>query len=162
MPSPTQQRGSGEKRRLDVPQTGRAAGFLFLRAGRTARNRGRAAGRGHDSGPPPAITQVVNIGNAPRLKFSRTVDPARFPFPISSYRMPPVPRAPSRLGGLQIRVGRFDSGSRLQTQAAVAQLVERNLAKVEVESSRLFCRSSSKRESAERFPFFASCARYNS
>ena|GEM_PF-3025258 len=44
--------------------------------------------------------------------------------------------------GLQIRVGRFDSGSRLQIHdAAVAQLVERNLAKVEVESSRLFCRS---------------------
>ena len=43
--------------------------------------------------------------------------------------------------GLQIRVGRFDSGSRLQEHAAVAQLVERNLAKVEVESSRLFCRS---------------------
>jgi hypothetical protein len=29
----------------------------------------------------------------------------------------------------------------LQFVAAVAQLVERNLAKVEVESSRLFCRS---------------------
>jgi hypothetical protein len=31
---------------------------------------------------------------------------------------------------LQIRVGRFDSGSRLQKFAAVAQLVERYLAKV--------------------------------
>ena len=40
--------------------------------------------------------------------------------------------------------------------AAVAQLVERNLAKVEVESSRLFCRSKIKRESAGRFPFFVS------
>ncbi len=29
----------------------------------------------------------------------------------------------------------------MQERAAVAQLVERNLAKVEVESSRLFCRS---------------------
>jgi hypothetical protein len=44
--------------------------------------------------------------------------------------------------GLQIRLARFDSGSRLQKlQAGVAQLVERNLAKVEVESSRLFSRS---------------------
>ena len=43
--------------------------------------------------------------------------------------------------GLQIRVDRFDSGSHLKDFAAVAQLVERNLAKVEVESSRLFCRS---------------------
>ena len=40
--------------------------------------------------------------------------------------------------------------------AAVAQLVERNLAKVEVESSRLFCRSKIKRESELRFPFFVS------
>ena len=56
--------------------------------------------------------------------------------------------------GLQSRVPRFDSGSRLQKIiAAVAQLVERNLAKVEVESSRLFCRSRQKRESAAmRFP----------
>ncbi len=38
--------------------------------------------------------------------------------------------------------------------AAVAQLVERNLAKVEVESSRLFCRSRKKREGREAFPFF--------
>jgi hypothetical protein len=37
--------------------------------------------------------------------------------------------------------------------AAVAQLVERNLAKVEVESSRLFCRSSFPGES-DRFPPF--------
>ena len=37
--------------------------------------------------------------------------------------------------------------------AAVAQLVERNLAKVEVESSRLFCRSSIQRgKSVTRFP----------
>ena len=45
--------------------------------------------------------------------------------------------------GLQIRLGRFDSASRLQelVDAGVAQLVERNLAKVEVESSRLFSRS---------------------
>ena len=39
--------------------------------------------------------------------------------------------------------------------AAVAQLVERNLAKVEVESSRLFCRSSYQRgKSGTRFPPF--------
>src|SRR6185503_16071430 len=39
--------------------------------------------------------------------------------------------------------------------AAVAQLVERNLAKVEVESSRLFCRSSFAGEAAlKRFPPF--------
>jgi hypothetical protein len=44
--------------------------------------------------------------------------------------------------GLQIRIAQFDSGSRLQKlHAGVAQLVERNLAKVEVESSRLFSRS---------------------
>ena len=55
-----------------------------------------------------------------------------------------VPRLSSQNRGLQIRVGRFDSGSRLQEFAAVAQLVERNLAKVEVESSRLFCRSKKK------------------
>jgi hypothetical protein len=36
--------------------------------------------------------------------------------------------------------------------AAVAQLVERNLAKVEVESSRLFCRSSFS-EGKRGFPF---------
>ena len=55
--------------------------------------------------------------------------------------------------GLQIRVGRFDSGSRLQDSAGVAQLVERNLAKVEVASSRLVSRSSQKRESQSAFPF---------
>ena len=71
------------------------------------------------------------------------------------------PKWSSDFLGLQIRVGRFDSGSRLQEYAAVAQLVERNLAKVEVESSRLFCRSTLKRESVFRFPFFASIARYN-
>ena len=38
--------------------------------------------------------------------------------------------------------------------AAVAQLVERNLAKVEVESSRLFCRSSFAGEIGIRFPPF--------
>ena len=44
--------------------------------------------------------------------------------------------------GLQIRLVRFDSGPRLQkVSAGIAQLVERNLAKVEVESSRLFSRS---------------------
>ena len=38
--------------------------------------------------------------------------------------------------------------------AAVAQLVERNLAKVEVESSRLFCRSNSEKGKAMiAFPF---------
>ena len=37
-------------------------------------------------------------------------------------------------------------------RAAVAQLVERNLAKVEVESSRLFCRSSFP-EGKHGFPF---------
>ena len=36
--------------------------------------------------------------------------------------------------------------------AGVAQLVERNLAKVEVESSRLFCRSSSRGGNRSRFP----------
>ena len=55
--------------------------------------------------------------------------------------------------GLQIRVGRFDSGSRLQDSAGVAQLVERNLAKVEVASSRLVSRSSQRRESLSAFPF---------
>jgi hypothetical protein len=39
--------------------------------------------------------------------------------------------------------------------AGIAQLVERNLAKVEVESSRLFSRSSFQRGSI-RFPFFPS------
>ncbi len=51
---------------------------------------------------------------------------------------------------LQIRVGRFDSGPRLQklptlvarqADAGIAQLVERNLAKVEVASSSLVSRS---------------------
>ena len=37
--------------------------------------------------------------------------------------------------------------------AGVAQLVERNLAKVEVESSRLFSRSSFAREAFSGFPF---------
>ena len=65
--------------------------------------------------------------------------------------------------GLQSRVPRFDSGSRLQKIiAAVAQLVERNLAKVEVESSRLFCRSRHKRESvAMRFPSLFYTVAYN-
>ena len=44
--------------------------------------------------------------------------------------------------GLQSRVPRFDSESRLQNHAGIAQLVERNLAKVEVASSRLVSRSS--------------------
>jgi hypothetical protein len=39
------------------------------------------------------------------------------------------------------RVARFFSSAIILFVAAVAQLVERNLAKVEVESSRLFCRS---------------------
>ena len=38
--------------------------------------------------------------------------------------------------------------------AGVAQLVERNLAKVEVESSRLFSRSSFKREAKSGFLFY--------
>ena len=55
--------------------------------------------------------------------------------------------------GLQIRSQRFDSASRLQhfsatevetVRAGVAQLVERNLAKVEVASSRLVSRSTQK------------------
>ena len=79
-----------------------------------------------------------------------------FTYPISSYRIPVVPRVSSHLGGLQIRVGRFDSGSRLQEFAAVAQLVERNLAKVEVESSRLFCRSKYKGKAPRAFPLFIS------
>ena len=70
--------------------------------------------------------------------------------------MPLVPRVPSPFEGLQIRVGRFDSGSRLQEFAAVAQLVERNLAKVEVESSRLFCRSKYKGKALSAFPLFIS------
>ena len=37
--------------------------------------------------------------------------------------------------------------------AAVAQLVERNLAKVEVESSRLFCRSKFEGKAQGAFPF---------
>ena len=43
-----------------------------------------------------------------------------------------VPRAPTLVGGSQIRVGRLDSGSCLQKLffAGVAQLVERYLAKV--------------------------------
>ena len=57
--------------------------------------------------------------------------------------------------GLQIRVGRFDSGSRLQYFAGVAQLVERNLAKVEVASSRLVSRSKQKgKVLVAYFPFF--------
>ena len=40
--------------------------------------------------------------------------------------------------------------------AAVAQLVERNLAKVEVESSRLFCRSKYKGKAFNAFPLFIS------
>ncbi len=43
--------------------------------------------------------------------------------------------------GLQIRGPRFDSGTRLHINATLAQLVERNLAKVEVTSSNLVCRS---------------------
>ncbi len=45
--------------------------------------------------------------------------------------------------GLQIRGPRFDSGRRLHSlcNATLAQLVERNLAKVEVTSSNLVCRS---------------------
>ena len=56
--------------------------------------------------------------------------------------------------GLQIRSRRFDSASRLH--AGVAQLVERNLAKVEVASSRLVSRSrtSKRRGSSRSFPFF--------
>ena len=37
--------------------------------------------------------------------------------------------------------------------AGIAQLVERNLAKVEVESSRLFSRSKNARKGSFRFPF---------
>ena len=58
--------------------------------------------------------------------------------------------------GLQIRLRRFDSASRLQN-AGVAQLVERNLAKVEVASSRLVSRSRiSKEREASCLPFFSS------
>ncbi len=42
--------------------------------------------------------------------------------------------------------------------AGIAQLVERNLAKVEVESSRLFARSKFKKGKVTAFPFFASRA----
>ena len=45
----------------------------------------------------------------------------------------------------------------LELFAGVAQLVERNLAKVEVESSRLFSRSRLKKGKAEAFPFFVLC-----
>jgi hypothetical protein len=59
--------------------------------------------------------------------------------------------------GLQIRLVRFDSGPRLQffwivgglamkRYAGIAQLVERNLAKVEVASSSLVSRSNQKKE----------------
>jgi hypothetical protein len=40
------------------------------------------------------------------------------------------------------------------SNAGIAQLVERNLAKVEVESSRLFSRSSFEKGRLESFPFF--------
>jgi hypothetical protein len=53
--------------------------------------------------------------------------------------------------GLQIRLVQFDSGSRLQDFAGIAQLVERNLAKVEVASSSLVSRSSETPRSARRF-----------
>jgi hypothetical protein len=39
-------------------------------------------------------------------------------------------------------------------KAGIAQLVERNLAKVEVESSRLFARSTFKKGKVTTFPFF--------
>jgi len=66
--------------------------------------------------------------------------------------------------GLQIRLVRFDSGPRLQffwivgglamkRYAGIAQLVERNLAKVEVASSSLVSRSNQKKE-AWWLPFF--------
>src|SRR5690606_23455625 len=41
----------------------------------------------------------------------------------------------------------------LLSNAGIAQLVERNLAKVEVESSRLFSRSRFKKRKPERLPF---------
>ena len=42
----------------------------------------------------------------------------------------------------------------MQERAAVAQLVERNLAKVEVESSRLFCRSRQEKGKPIRLSLF--------
>jgi hypothetical protein len=67
--------------------------------------------------------------------------------------------------GLQIRLGRFDSGSRLQPRrptqrncAGIAQLVERNLAKVEVASSSLVSRSNPEGKLHAQLPFFVSCA----
>jgi hypothetical protein len=44
-------------------------------------------------------------------------------------------------------------GHRNNSYAGVAQLVERNLAKVEVESSRLFSRSRIRQREAARLPF---------
>ena len=58
--------------------------------------------------------------------------------------------------GLQIRLPRFDSGTRLhrlrwKCDATLAQLVERNLAKVEVTSSNLVCRSKLKNMAEWRY-----------
>ncbi len=52
-----------------------------------------------------------------------------------------------------------ENGYNFKLVAAVAQLVERNLAKVEVESSRLFCRSNSRGEPVPGFPRSASIPR---
>ena len=77
---------------------------------------------------------------------------ARLPFFVSCeglvFRSFALGAIANRLcNGLQIRLARFDSGSRLQSlagsrdSAGIAQLVERNLAKVEVASSSLVSRS---------------------
>ena len=42
-----------------------------------------------------------------------------------------------------------------QVDAGIAQLVERNLAKVEVESSRLFSRSNFQKKGSKCFPFLS-------
>ena len=111
-----------------------------------------------------AVAQLVERNLAKvEVESSRLFCRSRFSLVSRSWLASMVPDAMPDRGaiakrlctGLQIRVGRFDSGSRLQENiAAVAQLVERNLAKVEVESSRLFCRSRFSEKGNLRVPFF--------
>lgn len=73
------------------------------------------------------------------------------PIPIESMTIPDAIRAADWARGESGKCHR-------EGRAAVAQLVERTLAKVAVESSQLFCAPDSfARESAGRFPFFRFC-----
>ena len=60
----------------------------------------------------------------------------------------------NRLDEMKVFRHNIASSAQVEENAGIAQLVERNLAKVEVESSRLFSRSSFSKKGSTSFPFF--------